>query len=142
MNLTGGNWRCRKDKDRRQTCKKLGSGVLGARMEAHSNLVTSFLLLFFYFASFLYSLKPYFFSLFFKAFLLFYSLKSQSLDSQTHNSSYCQQHLQQPAVSSAAANLEGSRPPYKQPINSCPPSASLLYTVANKEVEQQFLGGV
>jgi hypothetical protein len=34
---------------------KLGSSVLGAWMETHSSLVTSFLLLFFYFASFLYS---------------------------------------------------------------------------------------
>jgi hypothetical protein len=43
---------------------KLGSYVLGARVEMHNSLVTSFfLLLFFYFASFLYSLKPYFFSI-------------------------------------------------------------------------------
>jgi hypothetical protein len=40
-----------------------GSGVLGARMEMHSSLITSFSLLFLYFASFLYSLKPYFFSI-------------------------------------------------------------------------------
>jgi hypothetical protein len=44
---------------------KLGSGVLGAQMEVHNSLVTSFLFLFFYFALllFLYSLKSYFFSI-------------------------------------------------------------------------------
>jgi hypothetical protein len=45
--------------DRRQTCRKLGSGVLGAQMEMHNSLV-AFLLLFFYFA-FFYALKLYFF---------------------------------------------------------------------------------
>jgi hypothetical protein len=48
-------------KDRRQTCRKLGPSVLGALMEIYNSLVTS--LLFFYFVSFLYSLKPYFFSI-------------------------------------------------------------------------------
>jgi hypothetical protein len=50
--------------------KRAGSwGVLGTQMEMHNSLVASFLLLF-YFASFLYSLKPYFFSLFFKVSVL------------------------------------------------------------------------
>jgi hypothetical protein len=41
--------------------RKLGPGVLGAQMETHNSLVASFLYhLFFFFASFLYSLKPYF----------------------------------------------------------------------------------
>jgi hypothetical protein len=54
-----------------KTCTKLGSGVPGAQMETHSSFITSFLLLFFYFASFslffktllLFSLKPYLFSI-------------------------------------------------------------------------------
>jgi hypothetical protein len=38
--------------NRRQTCRKLGPGALGAQMETHSSLV-AFLLFFFYSASFL-----------------------------------------------------------------------------------------
>jgi hypothetical protein len=111
-------------------------------------------LLFFYFASFLCSLKPYIFSLFFKILLLFYSLNSQSLDLQTYNSSSQQHH----PLMMVAANLTSSKPPCKQaailrlicishltrsqlspssPLH--PLSVSLLYTVANKEVEPQFL---
>jgi hypothetical protein len=54
--------------------------VLGAQIETHNSLVFFTSLFFFYFASFLYSLKPYFFSLFFKTLLPFYSLKSWSSD--------------------------------------------------------------
>jgi hypothetical protein len=45
-------------KDRRQICRKLGTGVLGAQIEMQSSLIASLLL--FLLASFLYSLKPYF----------------------------------------------------------------------------------
>jgi hypothetical protein len=165
-NLTGGDWRCRKDK--RQICTKLGPGVLGAQMETHSSLVTSFLLLF-YFASFLYSLKCYFFSLFLKAFLLFYSLKSQSSDLHCPMFPLISSIIlkvsilrladtqQQPPPWQTASSLlpptQHHQPPHKQPAlqaapprqqptnQLCPPSVSLLYTVANKEVKQQFSGG-
>jgi hypothetical protein len=53
-------------KDTRQTYRKLGSGVLGAWMETHNSLTTSFFTSLLLHASFLYSLKPY---------LFFYSLK-------------------------------------------------------------------
>jgi hypothetical protein len=46
-------------KDRRQTCIKLGPGVLGAQMEMHNSLDASFL----------------YYSLFFKSLLLYNSLK-------------------------------------------------------------------
>jgi hypothetical protein len=52
LNLTGGDRRCKRTNDR-QTCTKLGPGVLGAWMETHSSLVASFLL---------YSLSPYSFT--------------------------------------------------------------------------------
>jgi hypothetical protein len=55
-------------KDRRQTCKKPRSGVLGTQKEMHNSLVTSF-----FFSSFLLLLCC--LSLFFKTLLLFYSLK-------------------------------------------------------------------
>jgi hypothetical protein len=56
--LTGGNWRCRKDKHR-QACIKLGPGVLGAQMEMHNSLI-AFLFLFSLLSFFSLFLKPYF----------------------------------------------------------------------------------
>jgi hypothetical protein len=135
--------------------------VLGTGMETHNSLVTFYLLVFFYFASFLYSLKPYFFSLFFKTFL-FYSLNSRSLD--LHCPMFplissistkvlvlrlrdTQEQLlpetsmlanfasiQQPATAGSAASAAA----LSQPTH--PPSGSLLYTVANKELEHSSWG--
>jgi hypothetical protein len=48
--------------DKRQTCRRLGSGVLDAQMKKHNSLVTSFL----YYSL----LLLHFFSLFFKTLLL------------------------------------------------------------------------
>jgi hypothetical protein len=39
----GANGNAERTNDRRQTCRKLGPGVLGVRMETHSNLIASFL---------------------------------------------------------------------------------------------------
>jgi hypothetical protein len=119
--------------------KKLGSGVLGPWMETHNSLITFLLLLLCLF------------SLFFKTFLLFYSLKSWSLDLHcpmfpliskiTPNILVLRLTDTTAAAPAAAASssISGSQPP-KQPTNPRPPSASLLYTVANKEVEPQFSG--
>jgi hypothetical protein len=41
-NLTGSNWDEEGTKDRKQTCRKLGSGTLGARMETHNSSVYFF----------------------------------------------------------------------------------------------------
>jgi hypothetical protein len=41
--LTGATGDAERTNDRRQTCRKLGLGVLSARMETQSNLVASFL---------------------------------------------------------------------------------------------------
>jgi hypothetical protein len=79
--LTGVAGDAEKTKDRRQTCRKLGSDMLGCQMEMPNSLITSFSLLslllpcFFSsirknLSSFFYSLKPYFFSLFFKVSVL------------------------------------------------------------------------
>jgi hypothetical protein len=97
-----------------------------------------FLLLFFFFTFLLFSisLKPYFFSPFFKTLLLFYSLKSLSLDSHCPMFSLISSitpkvlvirladtQPQLPTVaaasaaSSVAANLASRKPPPKQPIN-------------------------
>jgi hypothetical protein len=61
-NLAGGAGDEERTKDRRQTCTKLGSDVLGAQMETHRSRFYFFFtsLVFFYFASFLYSLKSFF----------------------------------------------------------------------------------
>jgi hypothetical protein len=77
--LTGGDWRCRKEKDRRQTFTKLGQvcWVLRWRHTATS-------LLPFYFSSLLLLC---FFYLLFETLLFFYSLKSWSLDSHCPMSS-------------------------------------------------------
>jgi hypothetical protein len=48
---------------------------------------------------------------------------------------------QPPAAAAATANLTSNQPPHKQPAANSqphPPSASLLSTVASKEVEEQF----
>jgi hypothetical protein len=122
-------------------------------LDGDKSLITSFSFLFIYFASFRYSLKPFFFSLFFKALHLFYSLKPffffSSLKSQSsdlHCPMFCLAFLyhmsllkvlvlrladtqQQPSpAASQAANFTSSQPH--------PPSVSLLYTVENKQVEQ------
>jgi hypothetical protein len=67
-NLKGVTEDAQRTKDRRQTCIKLGPSVLGARMEMHNGLVTSFL---YYSLLFL----CFFSSLFFQALLLYFSLK-------------------------------------------------------------------
>jgi hypothetical protein len=105
------------------------------------------------------SLLLHFFSLFFKALLLFYSLKSQSWDS--HCSMFClislkiclqtctvplfpliSKLLKSVSLDSQTHNSScTSQAARSQPINPlCPPSVHLLYTVANKEVEPQFSG--
>jgi hypothetical protein len=60
-----------------------------------------------------------------------FPLKSQTSDSQTHNSQQQQQQQQQRCHSC-------KQPANQKPVSS--PSASLLYLVVNKEVEQQFSG--
>jgi hypothetical protein len=60
-NLTG-TGAAERTKDR-QTCKKLGEGMLGTQMEMHNNLITPVLLLFSSFTLFLCPLAPYFFSI-------------------------------------------------------------------------------
>jgi hypothetical protein len=58
-------WGATGDAERTKDKIKLWPGVLGAQMETHNSLVTSFLYqLFFYFDSFLlHSLRPYFFTI-------------------------------------------------------------------------------
>jgi hypothetical protein len=88
---------------------------------------TSFLLLFFYF------------SLFFKAFLLFYSLKSQSLDLHCPIFPLISNITPKVSVLRLTDTATLLKQPTPQPANQLhPPSVSLLYTVANKEVEPQF----
>jgi hypothetical protein len=133
-------------KDRRQTCRKLGSGVLGARMETH----TASLLLLFFFSLFkilllvfllLYSLKslcPMFSLIFLKVLALRLALShvpfkvSVSRDTQTAAAA---------ATFSQAASSHPIIHPKSNSINpSCPLSVTLLFKVVNQEVEQHFLG--
>jgi hypothetical protein len=104
---------------------------------------TALLLLFYfsYFASF---------SLFFETLRLFYSLKSWSSDLHCPMFPLISsiipkvlvlrlpdtQHQQLPAASAAATPHK--KPSPSQAASQLPPSVSLLYTVANKEVEPQL----
>jgi hypothetical protein len=72
LNLTGPKWVATEDSERTQdtqTDRKLGPGVLGAQVETHNSLIASFL----YYS--LHLLCLFSLSLFFKALLLYSSLK-------------------------------------------------------------------
>jgi hypothetical protein len=92
----------KRTKDRRQTCKKLGSGGLALRWRHPTTSL-----------------------------LLFYSLKSWSLDS------HCPMFL---LISSIILKVLVFRLADTWQQQPRPPAASFLYMVANKEVEQQFSG--
>jgi hypothetical protein len=110
----------------------LESGVLGALMETHNSL-DAFLHLLFYFASSLYSLKPFLYNL--PSFLFFKVLVLRLADTQQ----------QLPAASAAPGSSAAASQAACQSVNQILNQSPILlyqvsYTLVNKEVEQRFSG--